>query len=225
VKKIFAFLLVALMVTAFVSCADGSDELIEESLTKSGNAAIQSSDNQQNPTTEASVSNTTTTTESSTSTLSKEGISSKLAKLTNEDGTGTIYLGMKREKVRSILDKEGIPYSVDKSLGTDGSISFEDGTWYSVYEELERIEFRQTGKGLKIGDTAQKAKELYGDIEVEATGSHFNYRYNYHLGEQNDVTLRIAVDGIEDSAKVMEIEIYKWPSQVYESRNSEGGAA
>lgn len=141
-------------------------------------------------------------------------VSAELATLIKEDGTGDIFIGMKRNEVIKVLEKEGIYYDIDKNMNPRyAAIKFTDGSFFSFGDALERFEATQTNKGLKIGDLASKIEELYGKAEIDERAV-MKY-YIYHYG--GDITLTVGAEGKDNSAKITYIEIESKPSWAYES--------
>ena len=97
---------------------------------------------------------TTTTTPTPTTVNEKAIISSKVAKLTNEDGTGEINLEMTLDEIADVLAKYNIPYEFDEF----GCLNTPDGTSYYPY----KFRLQETKRGLRVGDGVVKAIQLYG---------------------------------------------------------------
>ena len=159
-----------------------------------------------NKTTESETTTTTRIdTSSSTSVASQtqqpttKSLSAKIAALTNEDGTGEVYIGMKPEEVIVKLTETGIPFK-EVELGVD----FEDGSAYFFSsDDLREISFMETVRGLKVGDTAKRVKELYEDTRfVELNGG---YMYVCKMSETMELT--IAVEGNSETSKVEYISL------------------
>lgn len=91
-----------------------------------------------------------------------ETVQSASAMLTDKDGRGAITLDMSYEKVKAALDAENVSYDAE-----DMFIDTDDGTTYLFWSNgsgkfVNSIIFTSTSLGLKIGDSAGKAAELYG---------------------------------------------------------------
>jgi len=158
-----------------------------------------------------------TTTEPEPTIMSNDEISTKLAALTNEDGTGEIYIGIEREAACRILDCEGIPYTMDEvPRGEDGALSFSNGASYVFDGSDTKIYLTQTNKGLKIGDSASKVKQLYGNDGLQEILSGWGYTIDY----PNGITLYIGMNGTEDDATVNYMDIMST-----EQSTSRGGGA
>jgi hypothetical protein len=105
------------------------------------------------------------------------------------------------------LDALGVVY-----IQEGFAVFCEDGTEYlgggSGSGEINQIMLMQTSKGLKIGDSVRKAKELYGEIEL--TDSEGSLYYQYKFSE--NAWFSVIVDSRGDDAKVSHISVEKIPS-------------
>ena len=140
-------------------------------------------------------------------------ISAKLAELINEDGTGKIYLGMKREDAIKVLEKENIPYEIQEEGRYFYIFNFSDGSSISSHETLEQFYLAQTNKGLKIGDPASKIEEVYGKAKVDEGTGIICYTYYY----ENDIIFTVYTDDKSGSRRITYFDISEVPSWAYES--------
>jgi hypothetical protein len=167
-------------------------------------------------------------------------VSEKLAKLTKEDGTGIVHFGMTAGEVRAILRMENIPFLIDnlgnilsdEKVGENEMFSnlfFEDGTAWSFNQDYNfwRFSSLKTQKGLQIGDSVSKMKQLYGeeDFKSKGSGSNFSYWCSYAVDKAiapyGVVIFSVGVDKEDDDAVVRYLHIMQ--SQ-YNPNDSEAGS-
>jgi hypothetical protein len=95
-------------------------------------------------------------------TVDNSKISKKLAQLVGNAGKGNrLHLGMSEEEIEKVLIEENIPYTADRfktEFVDDTTFIIDDGAMLSDgYFSLS-----ETKEGLKIGDSRERAEEIYG---------------------------------------------------------------
>ncbi|MDR1563760.1 MAG: hypothetical protein LBS74_02260 [Oscillospiraceae bacterium] len=157
-KKLFIILTLACLVFSLVSCKAIPQTQPEE--TSSLNSSV-SSDESIVP----------------TSSVDIAAISAQLAQLSNEDGTGEIYLSMPISEIETKLDTLEFSYEKDMEL----SLMVIDGTLYAGSSSgdsphLDWFWLQQTKSGLKIGDPKERITEIYGAPNQELSHSYVYYK-------------------------------------------------
>ena len=127
--------------------------------------------------------------------------------LTNEDGTGQIHIGITRNDFEKVLKNNGFesPRSTEDYIAVETTFYyFENGELlYLVSADPEDKKFR-TAKGLELGDSIEKMKELYGtNYEYRSATGPFSEMYDY-LYEDSTFSVSVAPDG----KTIFEIGVY-----------------
>jgi hypothetical protein len=180
-KFIMVFLALSIFFLASCNEVDPKTEVLTTKSTSEQNSLSEQS-NVLSPEEQSTVfwQNTQSTQSSAPFTIPETGmskqilaVSAKLAKLTKEDGTGEIYIGISPQDAMKILDRHEIPYIVDRfENGSVAGLDFEDGTTYffaDIFGESQDdmglcdVYQTQTYRGIKMGDPLSKVKEVYKD--------------------------------------------------------------
>lgn len=124
---------------------------------------------------------------SETDTQAPSANSGHTGKLTKIDGTGPITVDMPYSEVKKTLDKSGFKY-----VEGDLTLDTQDGTAYLFWSNnketrLNRIIFSETAEGLKLGDSVDKMKQIYGEQSAVNTNSGIFY---FYLSGRYQLTIR-----------------------------------
>jgi hypothetical protein len=193
-KKFITAIVTLAIATIFVGCQNQNPQ--------TGNVFSHSSQSVQETTAHISITPQAATdrVESTTvSSTSKESVAKPISDLINEYGTGEINLDLSFDEIKTVLDSYGINYK-----GEFGYIEFDDGTFY----DGEFFYMKSTQKGLAVGDSIEKIKQIYGEPQsLNESGGCIYFVYDFNKKDKDGK--RILFEVVAEKNNVWSIALHR----------------